>query len=63
MKGKNGKIKLSENGKRIALRRARLVAGAVNKIAALEEAITPYKNDKHLLVYCGATRVLDPEKE
>lgn len=63
MKGKNGKIKLSEKGKRIALKRSRLVAGAVNKIEALEEAITPYKYDKHLLVYCGATKVLDPEKE
>ena len=63
MKGKNGKIKLSEKGKRIALKRSRIVAGAVNKIEALEDAITPYKDDKHLLVYCGATKVLDPEKE
>lgn len=61
--GKNGKFKLSERGKKIALRRARLVAGAINKIEALEEAITPYKEDKHMLVYCGATKVLDPDKE
>lgn len=63
IKGRNGKIKLNEKGKRIALRRARLVAGAGNKIGALEEAITPYKEDKHLLVYCGAAKVLDPDKE
>lgn len=29
----------------------------------LEEVITPYKDDKHILVYCGAARVLDPDKE
>ena len=63
IKCKNGKFKLSEKGKKIALRRARLVAGAINKIEALEEVITPYKEDKHILVYCGATKVLDPDKE
>lgn len=63
IKGKNGKIKLNEKGKRLALRRARTVAGAVNKIEVLEETITPYKDDKHILVYCGAARVLDPDKE
>ncbi len=63
IKGKNGKFKLSERGKKIALKRARLVAGAINKIEALEEVITPYKEDKHILVYCGATKVLDPDKE
>ena len=63
IKGKNRKIKLNEKGKRLALRRARIVAGAVNKIEVLEEVITPYKDDKHILVYCGATRVLDPDKE
>ena len=63
IKGKNGKFKLSERGKKIALKRARLVAGAINKIEALEEVITPYKVDKHILVYCGATKVLDPDKE
>lgn len=63
IKGKNGKFKLSEKGKKIALRRARLVAGAINKIEALEEVITPYKEDKHILVYCGATKVLDLDKE
>lgn len=63
IKGKNGKLKLSEKGKKIALIRARLVAGAINKIEALEKVITPYKEDKHILVYCGATKVLDPDKE
>lgn len=63
IKGKNRKIKLNEKGKRLALRRARIVAGAVNKIEVLEEVITPYKDNKHILVYCGAARVLEPDKE
>lgn len=63
IKSRSGNIKLSEKGKKIALKRARLVAGAVNKIESLEEAITPYKENKHILVYCGATKILDPEKE
>lgn len=58
IKGKNGSTKLSERGKKLALRRARIVAGAVNKINVLEEYISKYKNDKHMLVYCGATKVL-----
>ena len=63
IKWKNGKFKLRERGKKIALKRARRGAGAINKIEALEEVITPYKEDKHILVYCGATKVLDPDKE
>jgi len=58
IKGKNGKAKLSEKGKILALARARLVAGAEDKIAKLEEHITPYLRDKHILVYCGATKLL-----
>jgi DNA phosphorothioation system restriction enzyme len=56
--GKDGKRKLSEHGKRLALKRARLVGGAADKIKQLEEQIQPYLHDKHLLVYCGATTLL-----
>ena len=52
---KNGKIVLSEKAKRIAINRARIVAGAFEKISKLVELIEPYKNDHNLLVYCGAT--------
>lgn len=62
-KGKNGKLVLNDKGKKIALKRARVVAGAISKIDALKECINPYIKDKHILVYCGATRVLDPEKD
>jgi len=58
IKGKNGKVKLSEKGKILALARARLVAGAEDKISKLEEYITPYLHDRHILVYCGATKLL-----
>ena len=59
IKNKNGKIKLSEKGKILALKRAKLIAGAKNKITQLEECIAPYIHDKHILVYCGATKLLN----
>jgi len=63
IKGRNGKSKLSERGKILALARARLVAGAEDKITKLEEYITPYIHDKHILVYCGATKLLSENQE
>ena len=62
-KDKRGKTVLSENGKRLALQRSRLVAGASGKIQALEKYIMPYIEDKHILVYCGATTVFDGNQE
>ena len=59
---KSGKVKLTEKGKMLALKRARVVAGAINKLVKLEEYITQYKNDRHILVYCGATNIL-PENQ
>lgn len=63
IKGKNGRVKLNEKGKRLALTRARIVSGAVSKIRALEEYIEPYRKDKHLLVYCGATKLLGQNED
>lgn len=60
---KKGKHRLSERGKHLALKRARLVAGASNKLLQLEEQIKPYVNDKHILVYCGATTILPIDKD
>jgi len=60
---KKGKRKLSEKGKRLALKRARLVGGATDKIAQLEDYIQPYIKDKHILVYCGATTILPDDKD
>lgn len=63
LKTRGGKIKLSEKGKKLALKRARLVAAAESKIETLKERIFPFKNDNHLLVYCGAAKMLDYDKD
>ena len=59
IKGKNGKFKLNKHGEILALRRARIVAGASEKLDALRKEIKPYIHDNNILVYCGATNVLD----
>lgn len=56
-KGPNGKKRLSQRGKSLVLKRARLIAAARQKLSALKEQITPYAEDDFLLVYCGATKV------
>lgn len=55
--GRDGKKRLTERGKVLALRRARLVAGARQKLTSLREAIAPYAHSSFMLVYCGATKV------
>lgn len=59
IKGKDGKYKLNKRGEILALKRSRVVAGAIQKLDALREAILPYKDDHNILVYCGATRIVD----
>lgn len=54
---KHGKINITEKGKRLLLQRARVVAGAKSKLDALRNLMQEYKNDTHMLVYCGATRL------
>lgn len=56
---KSGKSKLNSFGERVAQQRARLVAAAANKLRALKEEIQPYKNSNHILVYCGAAKLLE----
>lgn len=63
IKDKYGRNNLSEQGKRIALRRARLVAAAESKIEKLREVMESYKDRRHLLVYCGAASLLGDEDE
>lgn len=55
-KGKDG-TKLSDTVKQLLIERARVSAGAIGKIEQLKKSIEPYKEDNHILVYCGATRV------
>ena len=39
------------------MQRARIVAGAKSKLDALRELMDKYKEDTHMLIYCGATRI------
>lgn len=50
---------LSDYAKMLLIKRARIVAAAKSKLDALAKAISAYKNDNHILVYCGATTVND----
>ncbi len=40
----------------LLIKRARIVAGCKDKVSKLIETIEPYKKDKYILVYCGATK-------
>lgn len=54
-----GKVHLSEYAKTLLIKRARIVAGASEKITKLKEIMTDFKNDNQMLVYCGATTMHD----
>lgn len=60
---KDGKKRLDSYGEILAIERSRLIAGAKGKLTKLKEVITPYKDDNYMLVYCGATNVLDPKND
>ena len=63
IKGKDGKYKLNRRGEILAMERARIVAGASQKLDALREQIEPYTKDNNILVYCGATNVIDEKSD
>lgn len=56
---KDGKRKLSTQAQMLMIKRARLVAAAINKISKLEEIIADHATENHILVYCGATTFKD----
>ncbi len=56
-KDKQGNVKITEKGKMFLLQRARIVAGAKSKLDELRNQMQQYKDDTHILVYCGATKV------
>ena len=58
-----GKYKLNKQGEILAMKRARIVAGAQEKLDALRTTIQPFKNDNNILVYCGATNVKDEDAD
>ena len=60
---KGGKTVLSEFAKQILIKRSRVIAGARGKLPELKKQIEPYRDDKYLLVYCGATTIKDADAE
>ena len=52
----HGELNVTELGKKLLIERARLVAGASDKVRLLKELMVPLKEDSHILIYCGATR-------
>lgn len=62
-KDKSGKEVFNSEGKRLAIQRARVIAGAKNKLAKIREVIKPYYNETHILVYCGAASILEPDED
>lgn len=58
-KSKTGKLEITELGKKLLIERSRIVAGAFNKVALLKDLMQDYRDDTHILVYCGATRNAD----
>lgn len=60
---KGGKIVLSEFAKKLLIKRARVVAGARGKLPELKKQIEPFKDDNHLLVYCGATTIKENDAD
>lgn len=47
---------LSEQAKRLLIKRARIVAGASEKIDILKRILEKYKNEHNILIYCGAVK-------
>lgn len=60
---KKGKVVLSEYAKQLLIKRSRVIAGARGKLPELKERIVQYKEDKHILVYCGATTIREFDAE
>lgn len=60
---KGGKSVLSEYAKQLLIKRARVIAGTRGKLPELNKQIQPFKDDNHILVYCGATTIKDTETD
>jgi superfamily II DNA or RNA helicase len=59
-KDRKGKLCISDTGKMLLIKRARIVAGAQEKIVKLAEIMEQYKEDSQMLIYCGAASLQDP---
>lgn len=59
LKEENGKLIINDFAKNLLIKRARLVAGASNKLVLLRQLMSGYKDSNYILVYCGATKTID----
>ena len=59
LKEENGKLIINDFAKNLLIKRARLVAGASNKLVLLRQLMSSYKDSNYILVYCGATKTID----
>lgn len=55
----DGTYDITDLGKKLLIERARVVAGASNKLVLLRSLMENYKHDTHILIYCGAARSFD----
>lgn len=60
-KNADGSIQYSKQAESLLIKRARVIAGARMKLSKLREVVRKYKDDNHLLVYCGSTTVVDDD--
>ena len=60
---KGRELVLSEYAKQLLIKRSRVIAGARSKLSELKKQMETYKDDKHILVYCGATTIKDADAE
>lgn len=59
VKNAEGKVSFRDSAKHFLIQRARLIAGARNKLDALKEEVQKRKDEANILVYCGATTIND----
>ena len=50
-------VKLTKEGERLALARARIVATAINKLDLLRKLMVDHKEEHNLLIYCGTGKL------
>lgn len=55
----DGSIELTKKAEMLLIKRSRIIAGARMKLEKLPNIMEKYKDDNHMLVYCGSTTVFD----
>ena len=59
----NGKLKSGKTVEMLLIKRARIIAGAENKITKLKELIKDKTDSNYNLIYCGATETKENESD